>query len=138
MMMCATCAMAVKMPSSPYSSIGSSIPSSEGYSISHGTTFVNAAVVASGSGCVFPDVKDPVALETKCSDCCWPVAEECMNAGGSWVSCTSSSSDYTKCINDCTTESALGDSPLDASVWILLAMAVAYGAYAYYQKRQTA
>lgn len=138
MMMCATCAMAVKLPSSPYSSIGSSIPSSEGYSISNGTTFVNAAVVASGSGCVFPDVKDPIALDTKCSDCCSPVAEECMNAGGGWESCTSSSSDYTKCINDCTTESALGDSPIDASLLVLLMMVASYGVYTYYQKRKTA
>lgn len=137
-MMCATCAMAVKLPSSPYSSIGSSIPSSEGYSISNGTTFVNAAVVASGSGCVFPDVKDPVALETKCSDCCRPIFQECFNASHDWDSCTSSSSDYTKCINDCTTESALGDSPIDASLLVLLMMVASYGVYTYYQKRKTA
>ena len=138
MMMCATCAMAVKLPSSPYSSIGSSIPSSEGYSISNGTTFVNAAVVASGSGCVFPDVKDPTVLDTKCADCGWPVAEDCMMSGGGWESCTSSRSDYTKCINDCTTESALGDSPIDASLLVLLMMVASYGVYTYYQKRQTA
>ena len=138
MMMCATCAMAVKLPSSPYSSNGSLIPSSEGYSISNGTTFVNTAVVASDGGCIYdPATIGSNSLYTLCTSCCEPYFVECLMQGKGPAYC----GEYVNlpCVNKCQEDSeALGDSPLDASVWMLLAMAVAYGAYAYYQKRQTA
>ena len=138
MMMCATCAMAVKLPSSPYSSNGSSIPSSEGYSISNGTTFVNTAVVESGSGCIIdPATIGSNSLYDLCTSCCQPYFLECLMQGNEPAYCGENVNQ--PCVNKCQEDSeALGDSPIDASLLVLLMMVASYGVYTYYQKRQTA
>ena len=140
LMACAACAWAVTFPNSGYQNGGTSNNNSNTGTAIGGTTIVNSSTVGSFDGsCAYDENALPpgVSIYDACTQCCQPYFVECLTAGNPANYC----GQYvqTPCVTQCQNDSeALGDSPLDASVWMLLAMVAAYGAYAYYQKRQTA
>ena len=138
LMLCSVSVWAVSLPSSSYNSSWT-LQDIKGTQIERGATYVNSSDIGTiDSGCIYdPATIGSSSLYTLCTSCCEPYFVECLMQGKGPAYC----GEYVNlpCVNKCQEDSeALGDSPLDASVWMLLAMAVAYGAYAYYQKRQTA
>ena len=126
MIMCATCAMAVSLPSNSYNSYAGTVASSEGYTLGRGTTFVNRATVGAYIGDC--DLEGEYAGDTDlcATDCCdakYPSGDQSEANLAARRAC------YLAC------GLPLGETPLDASTAFLLALIVAYGAVAVYRKR---
>lgn len=132
MAMCATCAMAVGLPSKSYNSYVSNANAEEGYSISTGTTFVNQATVGAYKGSCNPDSWQ--SDKNSCKTCCEGELDQCA------ASCAGNPACMQECFNqnaEChaNCENPELGMPLDASVYFLLALVAAYGAVAVYRKR---
>ena len=126
MAMCATCAMAVSLPSASYSSYTKSVVPEQGYTVGTGTTFINQSTVGVyEGGCTYQAWDGDVG---KCQQCCidefacGELDYECQIARGD-------------CMDLC--GDPLGGLPLDAPTAFLLALVAAYGAVAVYRTKVT-
>ena len=126
MIMCATCAMAVSLPSNSYNSYAGTVASSEGYTLGRGTTFVNRATVGAYTGECDLEGEwggDSDLCATECCDLRYPSSDQSEANLAARRAC------YLAC------GLPLGDTPLDAPTAFLLALIAAYGAVAVYRKR---
>ena len=135
MMMCASCAMAVSFPSSGVGggSTGEGYQPESGF----GPTYNNSVIVGnSGANCAQQNPGTWTSDQNGCSQCCWEsVTQPCLiEAKASGTSAAHCETLGAQCINDCA--AYLGKSPLDSSVYFLLALIAAYGAVAVYRKRK--
>ena len=134
MMMCATCAMAVKFPAS---GVGGG-STGEGYQPESGIgpSYNNSVVLGNaGANCA---QQSWVSDENTCVDCCnSSVTYPCFDEILSGVTPDKNAEDCEKLGAECAQvcEEYLGYSPLDSSVYFLLALIAAYGAVAVYRKR---
>ena len=134
MIMCATCAMAVQLPSMSYNSYVSKAASEVSYSSSVGTTFVNQATVGAYTGSCNPDSWQ--SDMNSCKTCCEGELDQCA------ASCAGNPNPT--CMQGCFTQNQechancenpeLG-MPLDTSLYFLLALVAAYGAVAVYRRK---
>lgn len=134
MMMCATCAMAVKFPSS---GVGGG-STGEGYEPVGGVgpSYNNSSILGNaGASCA---QQTWVSDKNACVDCCKnSVTIPCMEEILSGVTPDKTGEDCVKLGFECAQvcEEYLGYSPVDAPVAFLLALVAAYGAVAVYRKR---
>lgn len=132
MAMCATCAMAVGLPSKSYNSYVSNAHAEEGYSISTGTTFVNQATVGAYNGSCNPDSWQ--SDKNSCKTCCEGELDQCAaNCAGNPACMQECFNQNAECHANC--ENPELGMPLDAPTAFLLALVAAYGAVAVYRKR---
>ena len=127
MIMCATCAMAVSLPSNSYNSYAGTVASSEGYTLGRGTTFVNRATVGAYTGeCGSLEddwAGDSDLCATECCDVSYPSSDQSEANLAARRAC------YLAC------GLPLGETPLDAPTAFLLALVAAYGAVAVYRRK---
>ncbi len=126
MIMCATCAMAVNLPSNSYNSYAGTVANSNGYTLGTGTSFVNRAVVgAYANEC--GDLEEEWDGDSySCGKCCDGLFPDNDNSEENLAA-------RRQCYLACGLP--LGDTPLDAPTAFLLALITAYGAVAVYRKR---
>ena len=131
MTMCATCAMAVSLPTSSYPVYGVGANDEQSYTVNSGTTFINQAIVGAYNGSCQPNNGDNFGND--CYSCC--ITEICPdNEDNCLDESNAASSLFLTCMKVCSGE-YLGQSPLDAPTAFLLALVAAYGAVAVYRKR---
>ena len=127
MAMCATCAMAVSLPSNSYNEYAGTRASSDSYTLGQGITFVNRATVgAYGGECGSLEddwAGDSDLCTTECCDPSYPSSDLSEANQAARREC------YLAC------GLPLGESPLDAPTAFLLALVAAYGAVAVYRKK---
>ncbi len=125
----ASVSMAVTLPTSSYSSFVMDEEASA-YSISTGTTFMNHSLTASGTSayeqCSQDVNPDYAGNPPKCMDCCAPIVGTRDLTDQNLLSC----------LSFCTGLALGGYTPLDASVYVLLALALAYAGFMYYRRRK--
>lgn len=141
MMMCATCAMAVKFPAS---GVGGG-STGEGYQPESGIgpSYNNSVVLGnSGANCAQQNPGTWTSDQNGCVDCCnnsvtYPCMDEIMAIIAAGGTPDKTGADCEKLGFECTQvcEEYLGYSPLDSSVYFLLALIAAYGAFAVYRKK---
>ena len=130
MAMCATCAMAVSLPSSSYNPYVGERGSAEAYTMSAGTQFMNQAVVGAYYKGQCDDHRKGgqqwTGDKSSCFICCNGQFPEEDRSEANLEA-------RRECMNMC--DLPLGESPLDAPTAFLLALVAAYGAVAVYRKR---
>ena len=126
MIMCATCAMAVSLPSSSYNSYASSVANTDSYKLGSGTMFLNRATggaYTNQCGDLEEEWDGDSNACGKCYDGYFPDYDNSEENLAARRQC------YLAC------GLPLGDTPLDAPTAFLLALVAAYGAVAVYRKR---
>ena len=126
MIMCATCAMAVSLPSNSYNSYAGTVASSEGYTLGRGTTFVNRATVGAYTGQCGDLEIDWAGDSYMCGECC---DETFSSSDQSEANLAARRACYLAC------GLPLGETPLDAPTAFLLALVAAYGAVMVYRRK---
>lgn len=126
MAMCATCAMAVSLPSNSYNEYAGTRASSNSYTLGQGITFVNSATVGAYSGECGDLEEEWDGDSYSCGKCCDGLYPDDINTEENLAA-------RRECYLACGLP--LGDTPLDAPTAFLLALVAAYGAVAVYRKR---
>ena len=131
--MCATCAMAVQLPSKSYNSYTGIAGSNETYTTGFGTQFMNQAVVGAYYQNQCDEYREGGQLWTgdisRCFICCNSNFPEDDRSEANLEA-------RRECMNMC--DLPLGESPLDAPTAFLLALVAAYGAVAVYRRKTNA
>jgi hypothetical protein len=128
-------AMAVNLPTNSYRSYGLNTEPSQPYTLSIGTKFINTSTVGAGYSGGCKDLgKDLDDFQTPCTECC--ARSICDAESDSEIrECERNTDDATwsNCMTDCSGVHL--NQPLDAPVFLLLALIAAYGAFAVYRRK---